>query len=45
MITLDSIYFGPGSRVRCTARAITYQNYKGLASTSEPVTISRTEGL
>jgi hypothetical protein len=45
MITLDSIYFGPGSRVRCSARAITYENYKGLASTSKPVTISRKEGL
>ena len=45
MITLDSIYFGPGSRVRCTARAITYHNYKGLDSTSDPVTISRKEGL
>lgn len=45
MITLDSIYFGPGSRVRCTARAMTYENYKGLGSTSNPVTISRKEGL
>lgn len=45
IITLDSIYFGPGSRVRCTARAMTYKNYKGLESTSNPVTISRKEGL
>lgn len=45
MITLDSIYFGPGSRVRCTARAMTNENLRGLESTSISVTVSRKGGL
>ncbi|XP_078683006.1 FRAS1-related extracellular matrix protein 2-like [Branchiostoma floridae x Branchiostoma belcheri] len=44
-ITLDSIYFGPNSRVQCVARAVNSDGDPGLESTSEPVTISSTEGL
>lgn len=37
-ITLDSIYFRPGSRIVCAARAVTLDGDEGLETLSEPVT-------
>ncbi|XP_008575110.1 PREDICTED: FRAS1-related extracellular matrix protein 2 [Galeopterus variegatus] len=45
MITLDSIYFQPGSRVQCAARAVNANGNEGLELMSPIVTISREEGL
>ncbi|XP_036106059.1 FRAS1-related extracellular matrix protein 2 [Molossus molossus] len=45
MITLDSIYFQPGSRVQCAARAVTAHGSEGLELLSPIVTISKEEGL
>lgn len=45
MITLDSIYFQPGSRVQCAARAVNVNGNEGLELMSPIVTISREEGL
>ncbi|XP_004577563.2 FRAS1-related extracellular matrix protein 2 [Ochotona princeps] len=45
MITLDSIYFQPGSRVQCAARAVNADGNEGLELMSPIVTISREEGL
>ncbi|XP_038062968.1 extracellular matrix protein 3-like [Patiria miniata] len=45
MITLDSIYFGPGSRVQCAARAVSNQGDAGREHSSLPVTISTEEGV
>ncbi|CAK6442941.1 unnamed protein product [Pipistrellus nathusii] len=44
MITLDSIYFQPGSRVQCAARAVNTNGNEGLELMSPIVTISK-EGL
>lgn len=44
-ITLDSIYFGPGSRVQCGARAVNVDGDPGLELLSRTVTVSREEGL
>nr|XP_060485159.1 FRAS1-related extracellular matrix protein 2-like [Panthera onca] len=45
MITLDSVYFQPGSRVQCAARAVNADGNEGLELMSPVVTISREEGL
>uniref|UniRef100_A0A8C5P024 Fras1 related extracellular matrix protein 2 n=1 Tax=Jaculus jaculus TaxID=51337 RepID=A0A8C5P024_JACJA len=45
MITLDSIYFQPGSRVQCAARAVHANGNEGLELVSPIVTIGREEGL
>ncbi|XP_055982229.1 FRAS1-related extracellular matrix protein 2 [Sorex fumeus] len=45
MITLDSIYFQPGSRVQCAARAVNADGNEGLELMSPIVTIGREEGL
>uniref|UniRef100_A0A2K5NFU3 FRAS1 related extracellular matrix 2 n=1 Tax=Cercocebus atys TaxID=9531 RepID=A0A2K5NFU3_CERAT len=45
MVTLDSIYFQPGSRVQCAARAVNTNGDEGLELMSPIVTISREEGL
>lgn len=45
MITLDSIYFQPGSRVQCAARAVNGNGNQGLELMSAIVTIGREEGL
>ncbi|XP_012790681.2 FRAS1-related extracellular matrix protein 2 [Sorex araneus] len=45
MITLDSIYFQPGSRVQCAARAVNTDGNEGLELMSPIVTIGREEGL
>ncbi|XP_004680391.1 PREDICTED: FRAS1-related extracellular matrix protein 2 [Condylura cristata] len=44
-ITLDSIYFQPGSRVQCAARAVNANGDEGLELMSPIVTIGREEGL
>ena len=44
-ITLDSIYFGRGSRVACTARAVNNDGESGLESASEPVEISTEKSI
>ncbi|XP_059121180.1 FRAS1-related extracellular matrix protein 2-like isoform X2 [Peromyscus eremicus] len=44
-ITLDSIYFQPGSRVQCAARAVNADGNEGLELMSPIVTIDREEGL
>lgn len=44
MITLDSVYFQPGSRVQCAARAVNADGNEGLELMSPVVTISREEG-
>nr|XP_023654914.1 FRAS1-related extracellular matrix protein 3 [Paramormyrops kingsleyae] len=44
-ITLDSIYFQPGSRVQCAARAYNANGDAGLELSSPVVVISREEGL
>lgn len=41
MITLDSIYFQPGSRVQCAARAVNTNGNEGLELMSPIVTISK----
>ncbi|KAM4859992.1 FRAS1-related extracellular matrix protein 2 [Thomomys bottae] len=45
MITLDSIYFQPGSRVQCAARAVNTEGNEGLELISPIITIGREEGL
>ncbi|KFO26836.1 FRAS1-related extracellular matrix protein 2 [Fukomys damarensis] len=45
MITLDSIYFQPGSRVQCAARAVNTNGNEGLELMSPIITIGRDEGL
>nr|XP_023416197.1 FRAS1-related extracellular matrix protein 2 [Cavia porcellus] len=45
MITLDSIYFQPGSRVQCAARAVNTNGNEGLELMSPIITIGREEGL
>ncbi|KAL4838328.1 hypothetical protein H8958_009124 [Nasalis larvatus] len=45
MVTLDSIYFQPGSRVQCAARAVNTNGDEGLELMSPIVTISREEGM
>ncbi|XP_030887308.1 FRAS1-related extracellular matrix protein 2 [Leptonychotes weddellii] len=45
MITLDSIYFQPGSRVQCAARAVNANGKEGLELMSPIVTVGREEGL
>ncbi|KAI5930317.1 FRAS1-related extracellular matrix protein 2 [Manis javanica] len=45
MITLDSIYFQPGSRVQCAARAVSADGSEGLELMSPVVTIGTEEGL
>uniref|UniRef100_A0A8D1XWP0 FRAS1-related extracellular matrix protein 2 n=1 Tax=Sus scrofa TaxID=9823 RepID=A0A8D1XWP0_PIG len=45
MITLDAIYFQPGSRVQCAARAVNADGSEGLELMSPIVTIGREEGL
>jgi hypothetical protein len=44
IITLDSIYFQPGSRVQCAARAVNTDGNEGLELMSPIVTIGREEG-
>lgn len=44
MITLDSIYFQPGSRVQCAARAVNTNGNEGLELMSPIITIGREEG-
>ncbi|XP_033106875.1 extracellular matrix protein 3-like [Anneissia japonica] len=44
-ITLDSIYFAPGSRVQCSARAVNNLGDPGREYMSDPVTISKSDGL
>ena len=44
-VTLDSIYYGPGSRVSCVARAVSNQGDAGREHYSLPVTISTEEGM
>lgn len=44
MITLDSIYFQPGSRVQCAARAVNADGNEGLELMSPIVTVGREEG-
>lgn len=44
MITLDSIYFQPGSRVQCAARAVNNNGNAGLELMSSIVTINKEEG-
>ncbi|XP_012886943.1 PREDICTED: FRAS1-related extracellular matrix protein 2 [Dipodomys ordii] len=45
IITLDSIYFQPGSRVQCAARAVNMDGNEGLELMSPIITIGREEGL
>uniref|UniRef100_A0A3Q2CQN1 FRAS1 related extracellular matrix 2a n=1 Tax=Cyprinodon variegatus TaxID=28743 RepID=A0A3Q2CQN1_CYPVA len=45
MITLDSVYFQAGSRVRCTARAVNSNGEEGLELSSPIITISQEEGM
>uniref|UniRef100_A0A2K6EQE4 FRAS1-related extracellular matrix protein 2 n=1 Tax=Propithecus coquereli TaxID=379532 RepID=A0A2K6EQE4_PROCO len=45
IIALDSIYFQPGSRVQCAARAVNSDGDEGLELMSPIVTIGREEGL
>ncbi|XP_014881770.1 FRAS1-related extracellular matrix protein 2-like [Poecilia latipinna] len=45
MITLDSVYFQAGSRVRCAARAVNSNGEEGLELSSPVVTISQEEGM
>ncbi|XP_075419717.1 FRAS1-related extracellular matrix protein 2 [Tenrec ecaudatus] len=45
IITLDSIYFQPGSRVQCAARAVNADGNEGLELLSPIVTIGRERGL
>ncbi len=45
MITLDSVYFGPGSRVQCVARAVSNLGDPGRQHYSLPTTISTEEGI
>ncbi|XP_006879676.1 PREDICTED: FRAS1-related extracellular matrix protein 2 [Elephantulus edwardii] len=45
MITLDSIYFQPGSRVQCAARAVNANGDAGLELMSPVVTIGTEDGL
>ncbi|KAK2490138.1 hypothetical protein MC885_014776 [Smutsia gigantea] len=45
MVTLDSIYFQPGSRIQCAARAVSADGREGLELMSPVVTIGREEGL
>uniref|UniRef100_A0A8C6QSG7 FRAS1-related extracellular matrix protein 2 n=2 Tax=Nannospalax galili TaxID=1026970 RepID=A0A8C6QSG7_NANGA len=45
MISLDSVYFQPGSRVQCAARAVNANGNEGLELMSPIVTVSRGEGL
>ena len=44
-ITLDSIYYGPGSRVSCVARAVSNHGDPGREHYSLPVVISKDEGM
>ncbi|MFT7803878.1 FRAS1-related extracellular matrix protein 2-like [Arapaima gigas] len=44
-ITLDSIYFQPGTRVQCLARAVNSDGNEGLEISSTIVTISMEEGM
>ncbi|XP_064636452.1 FRAS1-related extracellular matrix protein 2-like [Lineus longissimus] len=44
-ITLDSIYFAPGSRVSCGARAVSNEGNPGLELLSAPVTIAQDNGI
>ncbi|XP_014777556.1 extracellular matrix protein 3 [Octopus bimaculoides] len=44
-ITLDSIYFGPGSEVQCGARAVNVDGDPGLELLSFPTIISSGKGL
>ncbi|XP_070554250.1 extracellular matrix protein 3-like [Ptychodera flava] len=44
-ITLDSIYFGPGSRIVCVARAVNTKGDLGLELDSPVVTIASNQGL
>ncbi|KAK7098028.1 hypothetical protein V1264_004919 [Littorina saxatilis] len=44
-ITLDSIYFSGGSRVQCGSRAVNTDRDPGLESLSDPITISRSDGI
>ncbi|KAM5311565.1 FRAS1-related extracellular matrix protein 2 [Glossophaga mutica] len=44
-IALDSIYFQPGSRLQCAARAVSAEGREGLELLSPTVTVSREEGL
>nr|XP_043898522.1 FRAS1-related extracellular matrix protein 2a isoform X2 [Solea senegalensis] len=45
MITLDSVYFQAGSRVRCAARAVNSNGDEGLELSSPIVTINQEEGM
>uniref|UniRef100_UPI00358F97B5 FRAS1-related extracellular matrix protein 2-like isoform X2 n=1 Tax=Myxine glutinosa TaxID=7769 RepID=UPI00358F97B5 len=45
LITLDSIYFAPGSRVQCAACAVNMNGHKGLELLSPAVSVSRDQGL
>ncbi|XP_077467281.1 FRAS1-related extracellular matrix protein 2-like [Stigmatopora argus] len=44
-ITLDSVYFQPGSRVQCAARAVNSDGDRGLELTSLAVTVSGERGM
>ncbi|XP_032811128.1 FRAS1-related extracellular matrix protein 2-like [Petromyzon marinus] len=44
-ITLDAIYFAPGSRVQCAARAVGSTGQEGLELLSPIMVISKEEGL
>lgn len=43
-ITLDAVYFRPGSRVQCAARAVTAAGDQGLELLSPVVTVARADG-
>ncbi|KAM7412782.1 hypothetical protein PAMA_020251 [Pampus argenteus] len=45
LITLDSVYFQPGSRVQCAARAVNSNGDEGLELSSPIVSISRDDGM
>lgn len=45
MVTLDSIYFGPGSRVQCVARPVGSDGVPGREASSNIVTVSTEEGM
>ncbi|XP_071125097.1 extracellular matrix protein 3-like [Mytilus edulis] len=44
-ITLDSVYFNSGSRIRCIARAVNVRGEPGHTYQSDPVKVSGKQGL
>ncbi len=45
IISFFSVYFGPGTRVRCVAQAVDEDEGYGVESFSDPVTVDPNEGL